>query len=161
MMAQAADTDRIAVSSASPEQTERIGRTLMELLPDGALVALRGELGAGKTTFVRGMAQAIDAAELVTSPTFTIVHEYSGRRPFYHLDLYRITEPRQVLDLGYEELFTPARGVCVVEWPERAAELLPRQRVDIRIEHVRPDVRRIEVTNRDTLTDGWEARLQS
>jgi len=137
--------DAITLESTSPEQTERIGRALMDILPDGAFVALYGDLGAGKTCFVRGMAQAIGAAHLVTSPTFTIVHEYPGPRPIYHLDLYRITDPRQVLDLGYEELFTPKHGVCVVEWPENAGSLIPTGRAEAHLTHDSGDRRRISI----------------
>jgi tRNA threonylcarbamoyladenosine biosynthesis protein TsaE len=157
----AASPSVLTIESTSPEQTQRIGRALMELLPDGALVALHGDLGAGKTCFVRGMAQAIGAADLVASPTFTIVHEYPGPRPIMHLDLYRITEPRQVLDLGYEELFTPERGICVVEWADRAESLLPERRVDVGLTHVAPGTRGIRLEDRNTLPPGWAARLES
>jgi tRNA threonylcarbamoyladenosine biosynthesis protein TsaE len=151
--------DSISIESTSPEHTERIGRALMELLPDGALVALYGDLGAGKTCFVRGMAQATGAAHLVTSPTFTIVHEYPGTRPIIHLDLYRITDPRQVLDLGYEELFTPMHGVCVVEWPERADVLLPGRRMNVQLSHALDTQRHIELTNLALLGPDWRHRL--
>ncbi len=151
--------DSVAIESTSPEHTERIGRALMELLPDGAFVALYGDLGAGKTCFVRGMARATGAAELVTSPTFTIVHEYPGTRPILHLDLYRITDPRQVLDLGYEELFTPRQGTCVVEWPERAGAMLPLRRIDVRIRHDEGSSRRIEIENRGLVQPNWGPRV--
>jgi tRNA threonylcarbamoyladenosine biosynthesis protein TsaE len=147
----------VSLESRSPEQTERIGQGLMQLIPDGALVALYGDLGAGKTCFVRGMAQAVGARDLVTSPTFTIVHEYPGARPILHLDLYRITDARQVLDLGYEELFTPTRGVCVVEWPDRASGYLPPSRVDVHLSVAHETARRIAITNRGVLPDGWES----
>jgi tRNA threonylcarbamoyladenosine biosynthesis protein TsaE len=160
MKPSAAASTALTLESDSPPHTERIGRALMDLLPDGALVALYGDLGAGKTCFVRGMAEAIGAARLVTSPTFTIVHEYPGSRPLYHLDLYRITDPRQVLDLGYEELFTPKRGVCVVEWADRAESLLPESRAEIRLAHASGDRRRIEVQNYRTLPEGWQRRLR-
>jgi tRNA threonylcarbamoyladenosine biosynthesis protein TsaE len=154
-----AEAPVLTLESKSPEQTQRIGRALMDQLPEGALIALHGELGAGKTCFVRGMAEAIGAADQVTSPTFTIVHEYRGTRPIIHLDLYRITEPRQVLDLGYEELFTPKQGVCVVEWADRADELLPSRRVDVRLTHVDAGERRIEIADQGVLPAKWTSRL--
>ncbi len=153
------NVSELTLESDSPDRTQRIGRALMDALPDGALVALHGDLGAGKTCFVRGMARAIGAGDQVASPTFTIVHEYSGRRPIIHLDLYRITEPRQVLDLGYEELFTPKHGVCVVEWADRAGSFLPAARVDITLSHVAGDSRAISVIDRGTLPRGWESNL--
>lgn len=157
-MARAADTTRVETTSTSPEHTQRIGRALMELLPDGALVALYGDLGAGKTCFVRGMAHVAGASALVSSPTFTIVHEYPGARPIFHLDLYRITEPRQAFDLGYEELFTPPTGVCVVEWAERAGELLPRRRVEVTLRHIDKNSRAVEIVDRGVLPGGWSSR---
>jgi tRNA threonylcarbamoyladenosine biosynthesis protein TsaE len=158
-MTRTANTTRVAIISTSPEQTQSIGRALMDLLPDGALVALYGDLGAGKTCFVRGMAQTTGAANLVTSPTFTIVHEYPGQRPIVHIDLYRIAEPRQILDLGYDELFTPPSGVCVVEWADRAAELLPPRRVDVTLMHRDKISRSVEIFDRGVLPGDWSARF--
>ena len=151
--------EQLTLVTRSAAETQVLGRALMELLPDGALVALFGDLGAGKTCFVRGMAETAGMAERVTSPTFTLVHEYRGQRTLYHLDLYRITAPEQVLDLGYEDLFDPKDGVCVVEWAERAEDMLPERRVDIRLAHEKGDSRRIEIENRKLLPAGWERRV--
>jgi len=151
--------ERLSLVSRSPDATQALGRALMELLPDGALVALYGDLGAGKTCLVRGLAEAVGLMDRVTSPTFTLVHEYRGARTLYHLDLYRITAPQQVLDLGYEDLFDPKDGLCVVEWAERAEGMLPERRVDIRLTHENGDARLIEVENRGVLPKGWERRL--
>jgi tRNA threonylcarbamoyladenosine biosynthesis protein TsaE len=154
-----APVERLRMVTRSAGETQALGRALMELLPDGALVALYGDLGTGKTCLVRGMAEAAGTAARVTSPTFTLVHEYRGGRTLYHLDLYRITAPGQVLHLGYEDLFEPAEGVCVVEWAERADALLPPRRVDIRLTHENGDTRRIEIENRGVLPAGWERRI--
>lgn len=150
----------LTLRSRSPHETETIGRKLMVLLPDGALVALRGELGAGKTCFVRGMAQATEAAEDVTSPTFTIVQEYHGARSIWHLDLYRIHAPAELYDLGHEELFAPAHGVSAVEWAERAEALLPDCRVDITFSHDEGDHRIIVIVDRGVLPNGWQEILR-
>jgi len=147
--------DRLALNTSSAAETQALGRALMDLLPDGALVALYGDLGAGKTNFVRGMAEAGGMGERVTSPTFTLVHEYRGARTLYHLDLYRITAPHQVLDLGYENLFDPEDGVCVVEWAERAEGMLPQRRVDIHLAHADGDSREIVIDNRNALPKDW------
>lgn len=151
--------ERIALVSRSASATQAFGRALMDLLPDGALVALYGDLGAGKTCLVRGMAEAAGMADRVTSPTFTLVHEYRGARTLYHLDLYRMTSPEQVLHLGYEDLFDPKDGICVAEWAERAEGMLPERRVDIRLSHENDDARRIEIENRGLLPSGWEGRF--
>lgn len=153
------ETLRLITRSAG--ETQALGHAIMELLPEGALVALFGDLGTGKTCLVRGMAEAAGTAAHVTSPTFTLVHEYRGERTLYHLDLYRLTAPDQVLHLGYEDLFEPVEGVCVVEWAERADALLPPRRVNIRLAHEKGDTRRIEIENRGVLPTGWERRIPS
>jgi tRNA threonylcarbamoyladenosine biosynthesis protein TsaE len=112
----------ILATTHSEEETAAAGRELARTLRSGAIVLLSGDLGAGKTAFVRGMAEGlgIDPAE-VTSPTFTLVQEYrGGRLPLYHVDLYRL-KPAEVDDLGLDEM-TLARGVTAIEWPDR----LPR-----------------------------------
>ncbi len=155
----AAPPERLTLTTRSAAETQALGRALMEMLPVGALVALYGDLGAGKTCLVRGMAEAAGMAERVTSPTFTLVHEYRGDRTLYHLDLYRITAPEQVLDLGYEDLFDPKDGVCVVEWAERAEGMLPERRVDIRLSHENGDARRIEMEDRGVMPLSWQWRF--
>lgn len=155
----AATPERLSIVTRSAAETQALGRALMDLLPHGALIALYGDLGAGKTCLVRGMAEAVGMMERVTSPTFTLVHEYRGDRTLYHLDLYRLTSPEQVLHLGYEDLFDPGDGLCVVEWAERAEGMLPERRVDIRLTHEGGDARRIEVENRGLMLTGWERHL--
>ncbi len=141
----------------SPDETERLGRALAELLPTGTVVALRGDLAAGKTCLVRGMAARFAADAPVSSPTFTLVNEYGTTSRLYHLDLYRLA-PEEVADLGYEELFEPD-GVTVVEWAERAEKLLPDRRVDVELEHAGGDRRRITVHDRGVLAEGWQQVL--
>ncbi|HUW59692.1 MAG TPA: tRNA (adenosine(37)-N6)-threonylcarbamoyltransferase complex ATPase subunit type 1 TsaE [Candidatus Bathyarchaeia archaeon] len=145
---------RVLIETQSEKETERLGHGLAQLLPRGAVVALRGELAAGKTCLVRGMASVFAPGELVTSPTFTLVNEYGAAMKFYHMDLYRLTDIREIADLGYEELFDPD-GVCAIEWADRAENLLPQRRVDVTLEHRGEDHRRITVANFGVLPEGW------
>ncbi len=152
-------SDSLTLSTNSAEETETLGRALAALLPEGALVALRGELGAGKTCFVRGVVSAIGEPEAVSSPTFTIVNEYPGTRLIRHIDLYRLGGLDEIIDLGYEELFDPGEGITLVEWAEKAESLLPVKRVEMSLEHVHEDERRIRIVNRSLLPSGWRKRL--
>ena len=96
------------------------------------VLALMGELGAGKTTLTKGIALGLGVSDLIHSPTFTLIHEHVGRLPVYHFDLYRLTTPEQFEDLGYEDYFSGA-GVSIVEWPEKVLYMLPRDHLEIRI----------------------------
>lgn len=118
--------------SNSVEETERIGAQLASELPAGSIVAFTGDLGAGKTAFVRGMARGLGIDERVTSPTFTIVNEYEGgRRPLFHFDLYRLFDADELFDIGWEDYLSRG-GICAVEWSERASEAMENCiRVDI------------------------------
>jgi tRNA threonylcarbamoyladenosine biosynthesis protein TsaE len=111
--------------SNSPAETEKIGREFAQDLHAGSLVALKGQLGSGKTQFVKGLAAGIGALGEITSPTFTLVHEYAGGRvPVYHFDFFRIEDRPSAERLGLDEYFF-GDGVCVVEWADKFAELLP------------------------------------
>ncbi len=106
--------------SCSAEETEAIGASLAERLGPGSLVAFTGDLGAGKTAFVRGMARGLGIREPVTSPTFTIVNEYEGGRlPLFHFDLYRLGGEEELFEIGWEEYLNRG-GICAVEWSENA-----------------------------------------
>ena len=108
----------------SVEETERLGADLAARLSAGAIVAFTGDLGAGKTAFVRGMARALGIPERVTSPTFTIVNDYEGEgRPLFHFDLYRLGSAGELFDIGWED-YLARGGVCAVEWSERAPEAM-------------------------------------
>lgn len=144
----------------SPEQTEEAGFVLASLLPKGTLVALHGDLAAGKTCFVRGMARCFDQHAPVHSPTFTLVNQYGTDMPLFHLDLYRLGGPEELADLGYEEVFD-SEGVCVVEWAERAEGFLPARRIDIHFAHGGGDRRTIHFVNREiALPEDVESRLR-
>ena len=110
--------------SNSPRQTEEVGEKLAKALKPGAVIAYKGDLGAGKTAFTRGLARGLGAAEQVTSPTYTIVNEYlSGRMPLFHFDLYRLSCSDDLSDIGWED-YLERNGVCAVEWSENVADAL-------------------------------------
>ena len=120
--------------SHSPDETEAIGARLAERLGPGAVVAFTGELGAGKTAFTRGLARGLGVTDRVTSPTFTIVNEHlGGRLPLFHFDMYRLSSPDELFDIGWED-YLARGGVCAVEWSENVADALEPDaiRVDIR-----------------------------
>jgi tRNA threonylcarbamoyladenosine biosynthesis protein TsaE len=146
---------RVAVASASAQETEAVAARLAGGLRSGDVVTVSGELGAGKTTFVRGACRALGVTAPVTSPTFTIGHRYAGAVDVSHLDLYRFAglSPAEWGDL--EPYFDDA--VVFVEWPEAGLEALPAPRASVRIEHAGGDRRRIEVASGETaLLEGIE-----
>ncbi|MDN5276822.1 MAG: tRNA threonylcarbamoyladenosine biosynthesis protein TsaE [Clostridiales bacterium] len=117
----------------SEQETVELGIKMGKLLEAGDIVLLYGDLGAGKTVLTRGLVQGLGAKDVVTSPTYTLMHRYEGRVPIFHFDLYRLGGPDEVLDLGYEEFFY-GDGVSIVEWPERLEYLCPEEHVRVRIE---------------------------
>jgi tRNA threonylcarbamoyladenosine biosynthesis protein TsaE len=121
------------VQTHSPEETWALAAELANELPPGTVIALHGDLGAGKTCFIQGFAAALGIDEPITSPTYTIIGEYEGRLPLHHIDLYRLSDPEEALGLGLEEYFD-ANGITAIEWAERAEGLLPPDLLHIRIE---------------------------
>ena len=118
----------------TPEETEEIAQRMGREAERGAVYALSGDLGAGKTVFTKGFAKGLGVRETVVSPTFTILREYrSGRLPLYHFDVYRIEEPEEMNETGYREYFY-GDGVTLVEWADLLPELLPESAVRITIE---------------------------
>ena len=132
--------------TASESETIALGERLARELPAHGVVLLIGNLGAGKTTLAKGIVNGLGAAaaDEVSSPTFTLIHEY-GEGRVYHVDLYRLDEPREVATLGLEEIFE-RDGVVLIEWGERFPRLLPAERIEIRIRPLADDEREIEVT---------------
>ena len=111
--------------SYKEQDTFDIGKKLGESAEPGNIFLLEGDLGVGKTVFTKGFAAGLGIEEPITSPTFTIVQEYKeGKYPLYHFDVYRIGDPEEMYDIGYEEYFF-GEGICIVEWPSRIEELLP------------------------------------
>ena len=117
------------------KETEAFGLSLAQSLKKGDVVALIGDLGTGKTALTKYIARGLGIKSVITSPTFTIVQEYhEGRLPLYHFDVYRIADPEEMYEIGYEEYFY-GDGVCVVEWADLIEELLPQEARIIRIEY--------------------------
>lgn len=150
----------LAVTSRSPEETRILGAALAPMLLPGDVISLSGDLGAGKTVFVQGLAVALGVTSRVTSPTFTIVHEYRGRYPIIHIDVYRLNSFQEVIDLGFEELLDP-EAIMIVEWGEAVAPMLPQRYLDI---DVRRAVDHSLETYRDMVFrprgDDWVAKLE-
>ena len=122
------------VETNSPEETFDLGRRMGADAKPGQIYTLNGDLGAGKTIFTKGMAAGLGIEEPVSSPTFTIVQEYSGGRlPLYHFDVYRIGEPEEMEEIGYDDYFF-GEGVCLIEWAELIRELLPERVISVSIE---------------------------
>ncbi|NOX55249.1 MAG: tRNA (adenosine(37)-N6)-threonylcarbamoyltransferase complex ATPase subunit type 1 TsaE [Planctomycetes bacterium] len=141
----AIDSPGITFSSVRPEHTQQIGRWLADVLEPGAVVAIRGELAAGKTVLVRAIAEALGAdSEEVASPTFVLVREYAGRLPIYHADAYRLKGPDEFIDLGGDE-YLFGDGVCLIEWADRVASILPDDRLEVQIEITGEQSRRIRI----------------
>ena len=119
---------------ANETETEKLGEKIGQAAKPGMVVALIGDLGTGKTTLTKSIARGLGVTETVTSPTFNIIREYkSGRIPLYHFDVYRIADPEEMFELGYEEYFY-GDGICVVEWADIIEELLPEDAVVIHID---------------------------
>ena len=136
--------------SNNVEETERIGAELACKLSAGSVVAFTGDLGAGKTAFVRGMARGLGVEERVTSPTFTIVNEYNnGKKPLFHFDLYRIYDADELFDIGWED-YLARGGICAVEWSERASDFMD--------ECIRVDIIRGETDDQRIITIEGELR---
>ena len=132
--------------SASAAETEAAGGRLAEKIRAGDVLALVGDLGAGKTQFVKGLVGALGSNEVVTSPTFTLVHEYQGSRlPIYHFDFYRIESLAALRAIGFDELVF-GDGVSVIEWADRFAEAIPPQACWIKFEMVSEDRRHIDLS---------------
>lgn len=142
------------VDLPSETDTLALGAAVARLLRAGDVVALNGQLGAGKTTFARGLVRALlGASEEVPSPTYTLVQVYEGADfPIWHFDLYRLDQPSHVEELGWDDT---AEGVALIEWPDRAGSRLPGQRLDIHLENS-GEGRRARLEPRG---EGWQERL--
>ena len=128
----------------SPLETEAVGARLAEQLKPGAVIAYKGDLGAGKTAFTRGIARGLGISDPVTSPTYTIVNEYlGGRIPLFHFDMYRLRSADDLFDIGWED-YLERGGICAVEWSENVAEALENP-VTVTIEKVSEESRKITI----------------
>lgn len=128
----------------SPEETEKIGEALAKSLQPGTVLAYRGDLGAGKTAFTRGLARGLGCKETVTSPTYTIVNEYlGGRLPLFHFDMYRLASSDDLWDIGWED-YLEREGVCAVEWSENVQDAMENA-ITVTIEKLGETTRRITI----------------
>ena len=136
-----------SIETHSEQQTEEFAAALARQLGPGNVIALHGDLGAGKTVFSRGFARGLGITEPISSPTYTIIQEYKlpDERWFFHLDLYRIDNYVSALAFGVEEYLENPDAFVILEWPLRIKELLPSHTIHIRIEHVSEDSRRITI----------------
>ncbi|NBB87077.1 MAG: tRNA (adenosine(37)-N6)-threonylcarbamoyltransferase complex ATPase subunit type 1 TsaE [Bacteroidetes bacterium] len=139
----------VPATTASEAETRALGHRLAATLAPGAVVALHGDLGTGKTQLAKGVAAGlgVDPAA-VSSPTFTLIHEYAGSVPVYHMDGYRTTRPEEFLALGIEE-YLYGDGVCLIEWPERLGNLLPPDTLHLELTHKGGNARRIRQRGAD------------
>lgn len=128
--------------SHSEAQTRRLGVRLAPLLDPGDVLALIGDLGTGKTRWVQGVCEGLGVKEPVVSPSFTLVNEYYGRLPVYHIDLYRLDDAAETLTFGLED-YLYDRGVSLIEWADRAEELLPEEYLTIELHHLEETKRRV------------------
>ena len=136
----------------SPEETERVGAALAKVLEPGTVIAYRGDLGAGKTAFTRGLAKGLGVKETVTSPTYTIVNEYlGGRLPLFHFDLYRLGSGEELFDIGWED-YLERGGVCAVEWSENVWDAM-EDPIVVTISRLGEDTRKIEIEGGRGLAD--------
>lgn len=128
--------------SRSENETISFGKEYAESLKPNDIVALFGDLGAGKTTLTKGIAKGLKIKEHVTSPTFILINEYIGTYPLYHIDLYRLEDIDQIENLGISEYFLKG-GICIIEWPERLKNLLPKNSKTVKIENFGENERKI------------------
>ena len=136
----------------SPVETEKIGSALAKVLTPGTVIAYRGDLGAGKTAFTRGLAKGLGCTDMVTSPTYTIVNEYlSGKMPLFHFDMYRLRSAEDLWDIGWED-YLDRGGICAVEWSENVEEALDSF-ILVNIEKTGDESRRITIEGGEEIAD--------
>ena len=136
----------------SPTETEAVAAALAQKLTPGTILAYRGDLGAGKTAFTRGLARGLGYADPVTSPTYTIVNEYlGGRLPLFHFDMYRLASSDDLWDIGWED-YLERGGICAVEWSENVDDAM-EQAIYVTIEKLGEDTRRITIEGGESFAD--------
>ena len=145
--------ERYTYISRSPEETEQLAAWLAKAAQPGTVIGLDGDLGAGKTAFSKSFAKHLGVHELVNSPTFTIIKEYEGRLPLYHMDVYRLSL-EEADDLGLDE-YLYGDGVCLIEWSQIIDEIMPEAHLHIQIETTGLDERRITVSGKGELYEAW------
>ncbi len=134
----------LKIISYNPDETEKIAEKLALKLKEGDLIALYGDLGSGKTCFAKGLARGLDVKQNVTSTSFSIVNEYSGKFSVFHIDFYRLDNKAEIEDTGWLD-YLNYNGIVIVEWAERVKNLLPKDRIDVYFEVLDDDTRRLEI----------------
>jgi len=143
--------NNLSIITAAPEETRGVGEDLGRYLFSSSVLALIGGLGSGKTTLVQGIARSLEVSLPVRSPSFVLIREYVGYLPLYHFDLYRITQDKEILNLGCEEYFYQKRGVVVIEWADRIKRYLPSEYLGISMSIVDTSSRKITFRPRGVL----------
>jgi len=141
-------SNELKLHSKSDNETIKYGIKMGELLKSDQIILLSGELGAGKTKLVKGVAEGLGIKDEVNSPTFTLIHEYQGRIPLFHMDLYRLKEEEELYDIGFEE-YLERDGAVIIEWPELALNLMPSDAIFINIEVSSKDSRIFYISSRE------------
>ena len=134
----------LEIFTNSAEETILLGNKIGKLLEPGDIIAMQGTLAAGKTTFTKGIAQSLAINETITSPTFTLISEYEGIRPLYHMDVYRLNSEEEFIDLGVEDLMY-SDGISIIEWSEKVMGQLPKKTIIIHIEILENDKRKFNI----------------
>ena len=136
----------MVLQTSNTSETIRMGKRLGRLLEPGDVVALVGDLGTGKTQFIKGLAEGagVGKATYVSSPSFTLINEYQGRIPFYHIDLFRLESEKEVEGLGLEE-YVPGHGITAIEWADKVSSLLPEELLWVHIHYTGKNARSIEI----------------
>lgn len=137
-------------TTGDASETEMIARDLARVLGSGDIVALYGPIGAGKTCFVHGLACGLGCNQKVKSPSFSLINEYSGNLPLYHIDFYRLEKEAEIIDLGWID-YLDSDGVVAIEWAERVRNILPRHRFDVYLTFLGPGERRVEILADDDI----------
>ena len=139
----------MVLQTKSTSETIRIGKSIGSLLQPGDVVALVGELGAGKTQFIKGLATGVGVGKptYISSPSFTLINEYPGKVPFYHIDLFRLRSEKEAEELGLEEYFR-GEGITAIEWADKIPSLLPKEVLWIHIHYTGKDTRSLEIAGR-------------
>ena len=152
----------IVLQTRSASETIRVGKTIGSRLLLGDVVALVGELGAGKTQFIKGLAAGvgIENSAYISSPSFTLIHEYPGKIPFYHIDLFRLGREQEAEELGLEDYFQ-GRGITAIEWADKIPSLLPEELLFISIAYLDKNIRSVEIAGRGRRYEDLVNQVQS
>lgn len=140
---------KLSIISSSLEETDTLAKLTAEQILPGSVIALNGDLGAGKTTFIKSLVKYLGSNEIVTSPTFTILNIYSGKIDLYHFDFYRLETADDLENIGGSEMLPSKKGVTIIEWAEKIPEVLPDKRLTINIGYLEENSRQLDFVSTD------------